>query len=151
MRTAQAPWLSRDWSRLRALLVLAFPLGIVMLLVSLSSNIPRYAIERHLGTTQLGIYAALAYLIVAGTTVISALGQSAVPRMAIYYATGDFRAFWSLSRRLMLIGAALGGAGFMLAHLIGAELMRIIYTSEYAEYVNVLEVLSLGPYYLKLP
>lgn len=144
LQSAGAPWFSHDWSQMRSLLVLSFPLGIVMLLVSLNSNVPRYVIERHLGTAQLGIYAALAYLIVAGTTVVSALGQSAAPRMAVYYADGNFHAFWSLSRRLMAIGIGLGIGGFVLVRLIGAELLTILYTAEYANYVDVMGVLALA-------
>ena len=41
-----------------------------------------YFIERYWGKRELGIFAALAYLIVAGNTVVSALGQSASPRLA---------------------------------------------------------------------
>lgn len=64
---------------------LALPLGVVMLLISLNSNIPRYVIQAHYGEWELGIFAATAYIMVAGTTVVSALGQSASPRLAKLY------------------------------------------------------------------
>jgi O-antigen/teichoic acid export membrane protein len=65
---------------------LALPLGGVMLLLSLNTNIPRYLIEYYLGDEQLGFFSAIAYLIVAGNTVVGALGQSASPRLARYFA-----------------------------------------------------------------
>jgi len=144
MRAANAPWISHDWKRLRSLLVLAFPLGIVMLLVSLTGNVPQYAIERSLGTQQLGVFAALSYLIVAGSTVVGALGQSAAPRLAVYFAARNFQAFWSLSRRLMAIGVALGIGGFVLARLIGGRMLSILYAPEYAAQTEVLEVLAIA-------
>ncbi len=60
----------------------SLPLGFVMMLISLNANLPRYFIEHYLGQRDLGIFAAMAYLQVVGTTVISALGQSASPRLA---------------------------------------------------------------------
>src|SRR5208337_449737 len=79
---------------------LALPLGIVMMLVSLNANIPRHFIEHCFGERELGIFAALAYFMVAGNTVVSALGQSASPRLARYYGKGDGRAFCLLLIKL---------------------------------------------------
>src|SRR6516162_9856653 len=77
-------------SALGTLTLLALPVGIVMALISFNANIPRYFIEHHLGTRELGIFAALAYPLAAGTTVVGALGQSATPRLARHYADGDW-------------------------------------------------------------
>src|SRR5262249_16323052 len=44
--------------RLIALTKLAAPVGIVMGLVSLNANLPRYAVEHYRGTSELGIFAA---------------------------------------------------------------------------------------------
>jgi O-antigen/teichoic acid export membrane protein len=105
-RSALARRLQLSW-RPRApmtLTLLALPVGIVMALISFNTNIPRYFIEHHLGTWDLGIFAAVACPLVAGTTVVNALGQSAVPRLARYYADGDYRAFSSLIRKLLCLG-----------------------------------------------
>src|SRR5207237_180790 len=82
--------------------------GIAMALVSFNANIPRYFIEYHLGTAQLGIFAAMAYPMVAGATVVGALGQSATPRLSQYYASGERRAFLSLLLKLVSLASALG-------------------------------------------
>src|SRR6516165_5295620 len=89
---------------LGTLTLLALPVGIVMALISFNGNIPRYFIEHHLGTRELGIFAALAYPLAAGTTVISALGSSATPRLARLYADGDYRGFSSLIGKLRVPG-----------------------------------------------
>lgn len=122
---------------LMRLLWLALPLGIVMLLISLNANIPRYFIEHHLGSAQLGIFAGMAYLLVAGNTVVSALGQSASPRLAKHYAAGDARGFRTLLCKLMAIGIVLGAAGVLVAAISGRKLLTLLYTSEFATHVDV--------------
>lgn len=111
---------------------LALPLGVVMMLISLNSNIPRYFIESYLGERELGIFAALAYLMVAGNMVIAALGQSASPRLAKYYATGNLQAFRTLLIKLVGMGTAVGVVAVLVAMVAGRELLTIIYQPEYA-------------------
>jgi O-antigen/teichoic acid export membrane protein len=111
---------------------LALPLGLVQMLVSLNSNIPRYFIEGYLGEYELGIFAAMAYLQRAGATVASALGQSASPRLAKYYAAGNGPAFRALLLKLIGIGILLGGAGVLVALIAGREILTLLYRPEYA-------------------
>lgn len=123
--------------KLARLTRLALPLGLVMALISLNTNIPRYFIEHYLGTYNLGIFAALAYLMVAGNTVVSALGQSATPRLARYYAAGDGRPFRALVLRLVAIGALLGAGGAVVAAVAGRWILSLLYRPEYADYTAV--------------
>lgn len=51
-----------EWRTLWRLLQLALPLGIVMMLIALATSIPRFFVERYLGSHMLGIFAALTYL-----------------------------------------------------------------------------------------
>ncbi len=127
------------WVReiLPRLVWLALPLGLVMMLISLNANIPRYFIEHYLGERQLGIFAAMAYLMVAGGMVVGALGQSATPRLAKYYAAGNAVAFRNLVMKMVGIGVLLGAAGVLIAALAGRELLTLLYTSEYAQQAGV--------------
>lgn len=134
---ARALWPQWNAQRLRRLGWLALPMGFVAMLISLNTNIPRYFVERHLGEAQLGIYAAMAYLIVAGNTIVSALGQSASPRLAAYYAQGDRQAFTRLLLRLLGIGAGLGAAGVLVALLAGEQLLSLLYGPAYAAEAQV--------------
>jgi O-antigen/teichoic acid export membrane protein len=120
------------------LLTVSFPLGIVTLLVSLNANIPRYFVEREIGNAGLGIFAALAYLMVAGNTVILALGQSASPRLARLYAAGDLAGFRRLVAQLAGLGLGLGGAGIALVALFGRPLLALLYRPEYAAHAHLL-------------
>ena len=122
---------------LKKLVLLAFPLGLVMLLISLNVNIPRYFVERYLGDRELGFFAALAYLMVAGSMVVNALGQSATPRLAKYYATGNSNAFGQLLLKLIGIGAALGIVAVSVAIVAGEQVLTLFYDAEYAEYANL--------------
>uniref|UniRef100_UPI001ABB5751 lipopolysaccharide biosynthesis protein n=1 Tax=Aetokthonos hydrillicola TaxID=1550245 RepID=UPI001ABB5751 len=115
------------------LLWLSLPLGFVMMLISLNTNIPRYFIERYLGERELGIFAALAYLIVAGNIVVDALGQSASHRLAKYYATGNNIAFRILLLKLVGIGALLGGIGVLVSVVAGPQILTLLYRPEYAQ------------------
>lgn len=127
------------WSlkTLKSLFWLALPLGIVMMLVSLNINIPRYFIQHYFGERELGMYAAMAYIIVAGNTVIQALGHSASPRLAKHYASGDKKAFHSLLLKLIGIGVLLSVTGVVIATSVGKEILSLLYKPEYANRADV--------------
>ena len=127
-----------DLEAMKKLAWLALPLGFTTMLVSLNANIPRYLVERYLGERELGIFAAMAYLMVAGSTLINAMGQSASPRLARYYARGDRVAFRTLLIKLGGIGALLGGLGVLVVALAGREILTLLYRAEYAQHLDVL-------------
>jgi O-antigen/teichoic acid export membrane protein len=130
----QNPWYPR-WHRktLVKLVWLALPLGFVMMLISLNTNIPRYFIERYLGERELGIFAAMSYLMVVGSMVVSALAESASPRLAKYYAGGNSTAFRTLMLKLVGVGLMLGTAGVFVAVVAGKPILTLLYKPEYAE------------------
>jgi O-antigen/teichoic acid export membrane protein len=122
---------------LKQLVRLSLPLGIVTLLLSFNSNIPRYLISQMRGVRELGVFAALGYVAIAGNMIVNALGQSAVPRLALYSSQGRRREFRSLSNRLMLIGLALGASGVLMALVFGRQIITIVYGREYAQNVGL--------------
>jgi O-antigen/teichoic acid export membrane protein len=115
------------------LIALALPMGFVMLFVSLNVNIPRYFLEQRLGIEDLGIFAAISYLMVAGKLVVSSLAMSADARLAKYYASGNISAFRNLLLKLLGIGGAIGGIGVLLALFAGREILSILYKPEYGQ------------------
>ncbi len=116
----------------------ALPLGLVLMLVSLNSNLPRYAIEHFVGTSELGAFAAAASFMTAGGTVINALGQSATPRLARYFGEGDRPRFRRLVAQLLALGLALGVAGVLGAALLGRLVLRLLYRPEFEVYGGLL-------------
>jgi len=111
---------------------LALPLGFVTMLISFNANIPRYFVEGHLGSYQLGIFAAIAAFQKTAPTVVQALGRSASPRLAKYHAAKNSRAFRKLTLRLIGIGVLLGGAGVLVALVAGRQILTLFYGPEYA-------------------
>jgi O-antigen/teichoic acid export membrane protein len=114
------------------LMWLALPLGITTLLISLTTNIPRYFIAQYTGERGLGIFAAISYLATAGTAITAALGQSASPRLAKQYAAGERHQFLMLLLKLTLIGLLLGCAGVIAALAAGKPILTLLYQPEYA-------------------
>ena len=133
-----------EWRELCSLAWLAFPLGMVAMLISLNSNIPRYFIESFRGTRELGIYAAIAYLMAAGGMVINALDKAVTPRQANYYAEGNKKAFITLLVKLLGIASFVGLGGVLVAALAGRPLLTLIYRPEYAEHADILVMLMVA-------
>jgi O-antigen/teichoic acid export membrane protein len=123
---------SGEYRRLRSLALAGVPLGLVLMLVSLNLNIPRYFVERSLGIREQGIFSSLANLMAAGSVVVGALGQCATPRLAKYFAEGRMRAFRELLWALVLTSLGLGGAGLAGALAFGHQALAVIYRPEYA-------------------
>jgi O-antigen/teichoic acid export membrane protein len=126
-----------DISVMHSLIWLTMPLGVATMLVSLNANIPRYFIERYWGQRELGLFTAMAYLTVAGGTVVNALGQSAAPRLARFYATGNRSAFSKLLLKLVMIGALLGGISLLVVLFGGRPILTILYKAEYTIHIDV--------------
>ncbi|MBD2212390.1 oligosaccharide flippase family protein [Nostoc linckia FACHB-104] len=122
---------------LSKLIWLALPMGFVMMLISLNTSIPRYFIDGYLGQRELGVFAAISYLMVAGNMVVNALGQSASPRLAKYYVAGNQVAFRTLLLQLVGIAALMGGVGVVIVLLAGQEILTLLYRPEYAQYTDV--------------
>ncbi len=127
---------SADWRKIVRLVVLSAPLGMVMAMISLNTNIPRYVIERQLGQRELGIFAAMAYLVTAAGLIVNALGQSATARLSRMFATGNLQGFKLLVGKLAVLGALLGVVGVPLALLVGRRLLTLLYAPEYGEYLG---------------
>jgi O-antigen/teichoic acid export membrane protein len=120
-------------SRMKQLVRLSLPLGIATMLLSLNTNVPRYMISHFRSVQELGIFSALGYILIAGTMIVGALGQSAMPRLALYASEGKTREFRGLSYRLLLIGMTLGICGILAALAFGRQIVALIYGREYAQ------------------
>lgn len=126
------------WSALRPVAAVALPLGVVNMLVSLRGNVPRYFVEGYLGAADLGAFAALSSLVVAGSLVVGALGQAASPRLARHHLERDAAGFRRLLGILLAFAAALGAAGLAVAALAGGPLLRILFGPAYEPHAPVL-------------
>jgi O-antigen/teichoic acid export membrane protein len=114
------------------------PLGLVVMLVSLNLNIPRYFVERSFGMREQGIFSSIVNLMAAGSVAVGALGQCATPRLAKYFASGNMTGFRQLLWVLTGISVSLGIAGFLAAALFGREILTLAYRPEFAARQDVL-------------
>ena len=122
---------------LASLCWLVLPLGFVGLLGSLHMNAPRYIIAEQLGLEQLGFFGAIIYILVAGNYVVQALGQSAVSRLARYYAGTERTRFVVLLAKMAGVGALLGAAGVVVSAIGGRTILTVLYTPAYAGYADL--------------
>ncbi len=142
----QSKWFSRNEALTprfnlrvqRELLWLSLPLGIVVLLTSLNSNVPSYFIKHALGDRDLGIFSAIGFMISVGNMAVVSLGQSAFTRLARSHATGNLVAFSSLLGKLLAFAAILGVCGMIVSKLAGGEILTILFRPEYAERADLL-------------
>lgn len=130
------------WRRVLRLATQAAPLGVISLLNAVQSSVPRYFIRSSADVAALGLFAAAYQLPLAGGMVIASVGSAAIPRLAALHAAGAIPAFRALTRRMLSIGALLGGAGILLSALIGRQLLSLLYNPAFAAAGGMLVVLS---------
>jgi O-antigen/teichoic acid export membrane protein len=123
-------------AEMRQILQDSLPMGFVIMLNAASINLPRYFVAEYYGEAAVGYFVAIGYLLVAGSLVVNAVGQAAMPRLARHYAN-DLRAYRSLLFKAFLIAALLGMGGILVAYWCGAELLSILYTESYGKYADV--------------
>jgi O-antigen/teichoic acid export membrane protein len=138
LRDAGGLRLSWAGGPLGRLACLALPLAFVMMLGALNTNIPRYFLERTLGEAQLGIFTAIASLMVPGQLIVGAFGQAAIPRLARDYADGRTPAFRVLLGKQLAVAGALGVGGILAAMLGGEALLHLLYGPRYSGYGDLL-------------
>jgi O-antigen/teichoic acid export membrane protein len=126
------------------ILYTAFPLGVVLMLGSLTINIPRYFIAQEMGTHALGIYSAIASITMAGNLLVNALGQAATPRLARLYSEANRAGVKRLSLQLCALGIVLGGCGWAVCALIGRRVLALCFGPEYAAHNDLLMMLALS-------
>ena len=123
--------------KLKKLVILTLPLGIVLMLGSLNTSIPRIIVEKYLGEVALGYFAAITYLVVAGSMFINAIGQAVTPRLSKLYKDNMLKKYIELLFKLVCIGIFIGIIGTIVVLFLGEFVLKIVYDSSYSEYNNI--------------
>jgi O-antigen/teichoic acid export membrane protein len=113
-----------------------------MTVVSLNVNIPRYLLVHSFGQADLGIFASLAYLLVAINLVVNALGQAATCRLSRMFAAGEFGHFRKVLGKLLALGATILVAGVPVTRLAGRPLLTFLYRPEYGQHVSLFVLMT---------
>jgi O-antigen/teichoic acid export membrane protein len=129
---------------IKSLFLTSLPLGIVIMMISLYTNIPRYVIEHTISTEAVGYYSALFYIITAGNLVINAIGQTISPRLALYFSEQDYSKFTKLVVTFVFLGGIYGFVGTILAIFIGKFVLGLVYTQDYTGYHQVFVLLMIS-------
>lgn len=132
-----------DWKALATIAWVSLPLGMVQLLISLNTNVPRYFIEGAWGKHELGVYAAISYLITGVSTIVLAVGNAVSPRLARMFHDQDFDGFTALLTRLIGFFVGLSVVGMVGAWWLGDFVLTHVYSAEYAGRTHLLVVLSM--------
>jgi lipopolysaccharide/colanic/teichoic acid biosynthesis glycosyltransferase len=104
----------------------------VLLLVSVNANLPRYFLAHSATAREVGILSALSYVAIAANTLVMALGQAAGPGLARLFVNREILPFLRLAASLFALAAGLGLAGLAAASLWGRPLIEVLYGREYA-------------------
>ncbi len=121
----------------RRLGAMAAPLGLVMMLISVTLNMPRYYIEHWMGSHALGVFAALTYLTVAGSTIINAVGLAVTPRLARHFAAEERSAYFQILFRMGVLAALMTVGGIGILAIAGRPVLTLVYGAVYAEHLQV--------------
>jgi len=120
------------------LLRMALPLGVISMLASLNTSIPRYFIEIHNGSTELGIFSAIASLLSTGTLVVASFGQSIFLPVARACATLDRAKYRGYVMLAVALGGGLGGVAVLVATLFGRQILTHVFRPEYSGHADIL-------------
>lgn len=113
--------------KIYSLLKVAFPLGIMSLLVSLSTNIPRYFIEFYQGVETLGVYTVISYIAISSFLVMGPLFHSYVPILAGHYSRRNNDEFKKLFFSLLFFAVFTASALISFVFLFGEKLLLLFF------------------------
>ncbi len=114
------------------------PLGVISMLISLNLSIPRYFVEVHSGSAELGIFSAIASLLTAGNLVVSAFGQSIFLPVARACAALDRTKYRGYVVMAAALGGSLGGVAILAAVSFGRAILTHLFRPEYGERPDIL-------------
>lgn len=117
----------------RALAAKAFPLGLDAGVLSLTSSIPRYAVQAWSGATGLGVFAALAYAAQLVSVATGTMGDVVVGRLSKAAALGQRRSFYRMLAILVGFGLGAAAAAIGIALVLGKQLVTLLLGHAYVD------------------
>lgn len=118
-------------------------LGIVGWLGQLFNSIPRLILDKYAGVKEVGYFAAISSLLVAGTMISAAVGQAVNPRLAKYYVE-DRKSYKKLFGKFLAVSFILGIMGVLISTFFGRTILTFVFKANYAEYNNIFVHLTIA-------
>lgn len=122
----------------KKLLIACFPIAIFTFIQTLFTTVPRYFIERNLGSELLGIYASISLPVILVQVLASYIFTPFITVFAEFYNNNDINGFKKLFVKITLILVSLAGVSIIGAILLGEWGLRILFGGNIGEYANLL-------------
>jgi O-antigen/teichoic acid export membrane protein len=129
--------LKYEYLKFKKIFLLALPLAIVTLIISLNSSISIFYLEAFVGTEAQGIYSAITYTMILGTFIANAVGQSFAPRLSKYFNENMFSHFFSLKNNFLIFNITLGILGVIFSFFFGEFILGVLFNESIAKYNNL--------------
>ncbi|MEC1525878.1 oligosaccharide flippase family protein [Neobacillus niacini] len=137
-----------DRKKLVMLTKKSIPLGLVVLIISLIDNVPKYFIEYNIGTSELGYYTSIVYVTIIGSTIVNAFGQASMTRLSLYFQQKKLAQFIKLQIQLIIFTIILGLSLVAFVYLVGDKLLVLLYNSDFANYYDEFKLIMIGAVFL---
>ncbi|MFP3668919.1 oligosaccharide flippase family protein [Priestia sp. SIMBA_032] len=128
-----------SYKKVWSLFIIGLPLGIAASLDSFNANIPRYFLQYFMNEKYVGYFSAIFFIMASGGTIITALAQSATPRLARLY-NESTKQFVLLLKKLIVFAIVLGLLGIIISLFFGDLILSVLYSPDYSKF-NILFIL----------
>ncbi len=122
----------------------ALPLGLAAGVFSLEANVPRYVVGGLFGSSELGIFGAIVFLMAVGQTVVTSLTYATIARLANLHSSGQARAYRRVLGRVLAVSAVLGVGLLCVMGVGGRQILGVLYGADYAREYRLLAIVSLA-------
>ena len=122
----------------------SLPLGVVLLIISLNTNVINYMIKGMIGVEALGYYASIIYLMIVGSTFVSTLGQATTTKLAQLYKQDNIRGFVKLMMKLLSMVLCIGLMAVGLSAVAGKPILTLLYDASYGAYKDIMILVMIG-------
>ena len=99
---------------------------------SLFVFIPNYFLKAHVGLEGAGQFAAVSYVLVAGSILITSVSQVASPMFSRLLVDNQHHAYFRLAIKMCFVGMGIGFVGFLVTSLFGEWILKVVYNPEFA-------------------
>ena len=130
--------------RIREISSIGLPMGLTMLMLSLTPQIPRLFLTKYADLSSLGVFGSISYIMIAGTMLMAALGTTLSPRLARFYEKGDRKSYVRLVKISFLLFLGIGFAAILAVSVFGDFILKLLYNDEYLGYKGIFMILTCG-------
>lgn len=111
-----------------------FPLGVVVLIISLNANVAKYFLEHYEGRDVQGVYSSVSYVLIVGVFIVDALGQTFVPKLSNYYYEKKIENFKGIAEIFISISILIGLVLSIVSFFFGDYILKFLFSEEIAKY-----------------